>query len=112
MFPISEFNWQPISALRPLLLAVEGMLEVTTSQLQDLLHAKKNILLLEQKTIERIKDTHLQRQSHLALYKLQCERWKTEPLVQHQSQALDQLEAALSELEAINQKILSFIQNY
>ncbi len=110
MSPISEFDWQPLSALRPLLLAVEGMLEVTTSQLKDLLLAKKDISVLEQRMVARIRNARTQRQSHLALYKLQCERWKTEPLVQHQSQALNKLETALAELETVNQKISSFMQ--
>lgn len=111
MSPVSEFDWQPLSALRPLLLAVEGMLEVTTAQLQDLLRAKNEVSVLEQRRVERIRNAHTQRQSHLAIYKLQCERWRTELLVAHQSQALDKLETALVELETINQKVLFCMQD-
>ena len=106
MFNALEFDWQPLSALRPLLLAVEGMLEVTTSQLQDVLLIKNKVATLEKGMVERVRNTYTQRQSHLGLYKLQCERWKTEPLVQHQSQFLGKPEVALVELEKINQQIL------
>ena len=109
---VLDYDWQPLSALRPLLLAVEGMLEVTVSQLQDILLAKKKALMLEKRVVEHIRNTYAQRQSHLRLFRLQCERWKTEPLVAYQLQSLDKLEAVLTALEKMNQQILCILQVY
>jgi hypothetical protein len=112
MSDVLEFDWQPLSALRPLLVAVEGMLEVATSQLEGMSLPNSKASLIEQGRVGQIRNTYAQRQSHLGLYKLQCQRWKAEVSLEYQRQSLNKLETTLAELESIHQHILCTVQGY
>ena len=106
-----EFNWQPLTALVPLLQAIQGMVEVADRDEQDLMENKSRPGSLSQNLLQRMLDRHLQQRSHLGVYEAQCARWHQESLTTQQASILTTLEGYLLHLKDCNGQIMKWLMS-
>lgn len=111
MSSITEFDWQPLTALVPFSQAIQGMLEVADSDWQDLLASKARPGAIPPTVLQRMLDRHLQQHSHLGVYQAQCVRWRQEALTAQQAAILTALEGYLNHLKDCNTHIMKWLMS-
>lgn len=111
MSSVTQFDWQPLTALVPFSQAIQGMLEVADRDWKDLMESKAHPGSVSPTVLQRMLDRHLQHQSHLGVYQAQCARWRQETLTPQQAGILTKLEGYLGHLKDGNAQIMKWLMS-
>ncbi len=107
-----ELNGQPLTALVPLLQAIQGMVEVAERDKQDLLENESCPGSLSQTMLQRMLDRYVQQRSHLGIYEAQCARWRQEALMPQQAKDLRTLEGYLVHLKNCHEQLMTELMSW
>lgn len=108
----TEFDWQPLTALMPLVYAIKGMLEVAYSDLHDWMAIQDRSLALSPLILQRMLDRQCQQRSQIGIYQAQCARWRQEACLPYQQKTLNELEGYLANLDTCNRQLLKLLAGF
>lgn len=110
--PTRTPQWHPAAKIPFFTELVDSMLESAEKQLYYLEKAKGKAHVLDEVTIQRVLKAQHEQNTHVALFKEQCQRWRREPLSNEQCQAVSQLEAKIVALENTGRQIGFLADHY
>ena len=99
-------QWQPISRLPVLAQSINGMLEVDVEQYQNLLQARSKPHVLDDFTVNRVKQVFSTQQKDFALFEEQLARWQSGSLTDEQRTEVMRLVDQMRKLRENNTKVL------
>src|SRR5205809_308059 len=91
-------QWQPLSRLSLIATHIDGMLEAAQEQYQTLLPAKARPHVLDNYTVNRIKEVFTAQQNDLGLFDEQLKRWQSEQLDFDQRTEVERLAGQMKKL--------------
>jgi hypothetical protein len=101
-----EPNWQPVSQLPLIAKMIDGELEDSSSQYQNLLLAKNKPHVLDDYTVGRLLQVFGEQLEFFGIYAEQLAKWKALNLNATQKKEVTRLEGQLEKLRGVNTAIL------
>jgi len=96
--PKQEPQWQPISMLPTIATHIDGMLEAAQEQYETLLPAKAKPHVLDDYTVNRVKEVFTTQQNDLWLFEEQLTRWSKNQLTAQQRTEVERLQGQMKKL--------------
>jgi hypothetical protein len=100
-------HWQPISMLPTLATHIDGMLESDVEQYQMLLEARGKPHVLDDYTVNRVKQVFTTQRNDFWLFEEQLKRWQSEPLTDEQRAEVARLVEQMNKLRENNTNVLA-----
>ena len=94
-------NWQPISFLPKLTEMIDGMLESAEDVYDSLQQAKHRPHVMDDYTIDRVREAHTTQLGDLWLYKEQLSRWQRAELTPAQATEIKRLQGQIARLRGV-----------
>lgn len=91
-------QWQPISMLSTIATHIDGMLEAAQEQYETLLPAKAKPHVLDDYTVNRVKEVFTTQQNDLWLFDEQLKRWQSNQLSAQQRKEVERLVGQMRKL--------------
>jgi hypothetical protein len=99
-------QWQPISRLPILAQSIDGMLEVDVEQYRNLLQARGKPHVLDDFTVNRVKQVFSTQRKDFALFEEQLSRWQSGTLTDEQRTEVARLVEQMKRLRENNTRVL------
>ena len=96
--PQQQPQWQPISRLSFIAAHIDGMLKVAQEQYQTLLPAKSKPHVIDDYTVNCVKEIFTAQMDDLRLFDEQLARWQSEKLTQVQQTEVEFLQVQMKKL--------------
>lgn len=103
-------HWQPIEKLPMLSTHINGMLEADVEQYQNLLQAKSKPWLLDDFTVNRVKEVFGRQRKDFDLYDGQLRRWSALSLTEDQRAEVTRLVGQMKKLRENNTNVLQLAE--
>ena len=100
-------QWRPVSFLPTLAQHIDGMLQADVEQYQTLLEAKPKPWVLDDFTVNRIKQVFTTQQKDFHLFDEQLQRWLAEDLTDGQRQEVERLVEQMKKMRENNAAVLA-----
>jgi hypothetical protein len=100
-------HWQPISMLPRLSTHIDGMLEADVEQYETLKLARGKPHVLDDFTVNRIKQVFSTQKNDFWLFEEQLKRWQSGQLIDEQRAEVTRLDAQMRRLRENNTKVLA-----
>lgn len=104
-------NWQPISMLPVFTQMIDGMLEASTEQLQNMRLVIDKPHILDDATLSNMIKQYQQQIDDNWLYEEQFKRWQQEDLVSEEIEEIGRLTIASINLKKTNEAILKIVKS-
>ncbi len=95
-------HFQPISMLPTLAMHIDGMLEVDEEQYHNLLQARPKPYVLDDFTVNRVKEVFTKQQKDLPLFDEQLSRWQVLTLTTEQRAEVERLVKQMARLHEVD----------
>jgi len=99
-------RWQPITMLPTLARNIDGMVESDVEQYQNLLQARGKPHVLDDFTVNRVKQVFGKQREDFHLFEEQLQRWGSEELTETQRTEVTRLVEQMKKLRENNTKVL------
>src|SRR6266487_4620931 len=99
-------QWQPISMLPTLVIHIDGMLEADVEQYETLLEARSKPHVLDDFTVNRIKQVFTTQRNDFWLFEEQLKRWQSGQLTDEQRAEVTRLVEQMRRLRENNTRVL------
>ena len=99
-------HWQPITMLATLGRNIDGMLETDVEQYQNLLQARGKPHVLDDFTVNRVKQVFGKQREDFYLFEEQLQRWQSGELTDAQRVEVERLVNQMAKLRENNTKVL------
>ena len=100
-------NWQPISKIALIASMIDGALDDTHDHMKTLTEARAKPDVLDDATIDRVDQVHLEQLEFVDIYAQQIRRWRTENPSTDQDRELDRMEKQNQQLRIVTEEILT-----
>lgn len=100
-------KWRPVSFLPTLAQHIDGMLAADVEQYQTLLEAKPKPWVLDDFTVNRVKQVFTTQHNDFHLFEEQLQRWRSGPLTDGQSQEVERLAGQMQKIRENNTRVLA-----
>lgn len=100
-------QWRPISFLPTLAQHIDGMLQADVEQYETLLEAKPKPWVLDDFTVNRVKQVFTTQAKDFHLFEEQLQRWQSGPLTDGQSQEVERLAGQMQKIRENNTRVLA-----
>lgn len=100
-------QWRPISFLPTLATHIDGMLEADQEQYTNLLQAKDKPYVLDDYTLNRVKNAFTTAKGDLPLFNEQLRRWGAEKVTAAQRQEIIRLKEQMRKLHEVVDQVLA-----
>ncbi len=100
-------NWQPIRQMPLIARMIDGALDDTREHLETLAEARVRPHVLDDATIDRVKQVHTEQLQFVDIYAQQISRWRTEKPSADQTRELDRMEAQNGHLRTVTADVLT-----
>ncbi len=99
-------NWQPISQMRLIASMISTSLAETREHLGTLTKAKDRPHVLDDATIDRVKQVHTEQMEFVGIYAQQISRWRAEKPSPARISELDRMETQNQHLQEVTKAVL------
>jgi hypothetical protein len=103
-------RWQPISRLPLFAQHIDGMLAADIEQYETLQEAKPKPWVLDNSTVNRVKQAFTKQRQDFHLFEEQLRRWQTGPLTDDQRQEVERLAQQMKKIRGNNTKVLELAE--
>ena len=103
-------NWQPISEMPLIASIIDGALDDTREHLETLNQARTRPHVLDDATINRSKQVHIEQLEFAEIYAQQISRWRTERPSAGQIRELNRMGEQNQQLRAVTDEVLTLIR--
>src|SRR6266536_6388680 len=100
-------HFQPISMLPTLAMHIDGMLGVDEEQYHNLLQARPKPYVLDDFTVNRVKEVFTKQQKDLPLFDEQLSRWQVLTLTTEQRAEVERLVKQMARLHEVHDQVLA-----
>jgi hypothetical protein len=100
-------RWQPISMLAPFAIHIDGMLEADLEQYENLSQAREKPHMLDDYTVNRVKQVFGKQQQDFHLFEEQLSRWQSGELTDGQRAEVTRLQGQMAKLRENNTNVLA-----
>jgi hypothetical protein len=106
MAKVEPVNWQPISQMRLIASMISTSLAETREHLGTLTKAKDRPHVLDDATIDRVKQVHTEQMEFVGIYAQQISRWRAERPSPAQISELERMDIQNQQLREVTQAVL------
>lgn len=99
-------NWQPISEMALIASMIDGALDDTRDHMKTLTEARAKPHVLDDATIDRVDQVHLEQLEFVDIYAQQIRRWRTENPSSDRDRELDRMEEQNQQLRIVTAEVL------
>lgn len=100
-------QWRPISFLPTLAQHIDGMLQADVEQYQTLLEAKPRPWVLDDFTVNRVKQVFTTQAKDFHLFEEQLQRWLAGEITEAQKQEVERLAGQMQKIKENNARVLA-----
>ncbi len=104
-------QWQPISMLLVFTDMVDGMLEASQEQLDNMQLAREKPHIMDDATLQRVVELYTNQLEDHRLFEEQFTRWLQQNLTSEQTREIERLQVQATALKACNEQILEITEN-
>lgn len=100
-------RWQPIEMVPTVAASIDGMLESDVEQYQTLLEARSKPHVLDDFTVNRVKEVFSKQRNDFWIFEEQLQRWQSEALADDQRAEVARLVEQMKQLRENNAQVLA-----
>jgi hypothetical protein len=107
MSNIDQVQWQPISQMPLIARMIDDSLADTRDHLATLTKARNQPHVLDDATIDRVEQVHIEQMDFVGIYAQQIKRWQTDNPSAVQARELDRMETQNQQLRGVAAEVLA-----